>query len=263
MADKPSYKSWQCPPQVASEDHILGFVDDICGDGLAWLKSQRCFRDYRKSLDVISGMDTQPTQTAKYRSRTNTNRLKRNVREVISVLARLKPFWGYQSDNKAYLETKAMMNLVTRSWYLDAFADRSIKRALQFAAGTARGWLHPLYRRTQAGTGKGDIVLQAYGAPCVLPSQLPSDGDFQRAYAVTILDAWPIYEAHGLFPAFQDRLVPSECRYWYQNDNVLQSAQSNWASRTWNNVMNRNVTGMPNKLIPIRKSYINDLTINT
>ena len=123
--------------------------------------------------------------------------------------------------------------------------------------------MHPLYRRNMGGTGKGDIIVQTYGAPCVLPTQLPSDGDWQRAYGVTILDEWPIYEAHALFPQYQDKLVPSSSKFWYQNDNVRYSAQGNWLVRAFRGSMNRNEPGMPEKLIPIRKSYILDLSLNT
>lgn len=264
MASGPTYKTWQVPPAVASESSLIGWIDDACGEGLNWLKSQRCSRDYRKALDTLSGMDTQPNPSASYRSRLNTNRLKRNIREVVSVLSRLRPFWGYQSDNKAYQEEAAMMNQVCRSWYLETFADRAVKEALQYAAATGRGWLHPIYRRDMAGTGKGDIKLLTFGAPCVLPTQLPSNGDWQSAYAVTILDEWPIYMAHGMFPQYQDRLVPSSSRFWYQNDNVKKSAMGNWWQRAFKSAANRSgEPGLPELLIPIRKSYVLDLSLNT
>jgi hypothetical protein len=60
MADKISYKSWQCPPAATGESDRISWLDDATGDGLAWLKSQRTFRDFRKALDTISGIDTQP-----------------------------------------------------------------------------------------------------------------------------------------------------------------------------------------------------------
>ena len=91
-----------------------------------------------------------------------------------------------------------MMNQVCRSWYLETFADRSVKEALQYAAATGRGWLHPIYRRDMAGTGKGDIKLLTFGAPCVLPTQLPNGA--ASAYAVTILDEWPITWRTACFP---------------------------------------------------------------
>ena len=264
MADNPSYKSWQCPPAVASESSIIGFLDDICGQGLVWLRSQRCARDYKKALDTLSGIDTEPKQSANYRSRLNTNRLKRNIREVVSVLSRLRPFWGYQTDNTAYESEAAEMNRVTRSWYMSTFADRAVKEALQYAAATGRGWLHPIYRRDMAGTGKGDIELLTFGAPSVLPTQLPSNGDWQKAYAVTILDEWPIYMAHGMFPEYQDRLVPSSSKFWYQNDAVRYAAQGNWWQRAFRATAGkRNEPGLPELLIPIRKTYVIDLTLNT
>src|SRR5205085_6583638 len=111
--------------------------------------------------------------TASYRSRANPNRLKRNCREVIGALAKLRPLWGYHSDNKAYASQAEMMNKVTRTWYLESFADRAIKCALQYAAATGRGCAMPVYRRNMFGQGHGELKLYTYGSPCVLPVQLP------------------------------------------------------------------------------------------
>ena len=62
MAEKLSYKSWQCAPAAVAESERLGWLDDACGDGLAWLRSQRGFKDFRKALDTISGLDLSLTE---------------------------------------------------------------------------------------------------------------------------------------------------------------------------------------------------------
>ena len=258
-------KEWQCPPQPASEDRIIGWLNDCTEEGQAWIKSQRGYTtSWRRALDVIAGRDTILT-TAAYRSHVNPNRLKRNIREVIGTLAKLRPMWGYNSENSAYKSQAQMMNVVTRAWYLRAFADRSIKEALAYAAATCRGWVCPMYRRDMYGTGRGDIKLFTYGAPCVIPVQLPSSGDWQSAYAITILDEMPVAMAHGMFPAFQHRLRPSSARYWYTNDGIRQASQGNWLKRAFG-MGGRSTNSdqqMSDLLVPIRRTYVIDLSINT
>jgi hypothetical protein len=255
-------REWQAPPTAVTESRRLGWIDDTCGEGLAWLRSQRGTRDYRKAFDIISGSDS-TLSTADYRSHLNTNRLKRNIREVVGTMAKLRPMWGYHSDNSAYKGQAEMMNKVTRAWYLEAFADRQIKEALQYASATGRGWVRPVYRRTMYGTGKGDICLLTYGAPCVLPFQLPASNDWQSAYAVTIMDEMPVAMAHGMFPTFQDRLRPSASRYWYANDGVRKAAQGNILQRIFGQ-RPRPATdpSLSDLLIPIRYTYVIDLSIN-
>jgi hypothetical protein len=189
--------------------------------------------------------------------------LKRNIREVVSVMSKLRPFWGYHSDNKAFAPQALMMNKVTRAWYLESFADRAVKEALQYAAATGRGWIHPVYRRDMHGTGRGDIKLLTYGAPSVLPTQLPSSGNWQEAYAVTILDEMPVAMAHGMFPAFQERLVPSSSKYWYQNDAVHKAALGNVLNRIFGKTPRAETAGLPDLLVPVRKTWVLDLSINT
>ena len=104
-----------------------------------------------------------------------------------------------------------------------------------------------------------------FGAPSVLPVQLPSNGDFQKAYAVTILDEWPVYMAHGAFPTKQDVLRPSSSRYWYASDGVRGATQGNWLTRAFGKVRQNkgDAAVQQDLLVPIRKTYVIDLTINT
>lgn len=258
------YQEWQVPPAATTESRKLGWLNSATEEGQAWLKSQRGYSDFRRALDTLSGRDTLSQPSAQYRSKINPNRLKRNIREVVGTLAKLRPLWGYHSDNSAYKEQAEMFNRVTKAWYLEAFADRSIKEALSWAAATCRGWIHPAYRRDMYGTGHGDIRLLTYGSPSVLPVQLPSSGDWQSAYAVTILDEIPVAMAHGMFPKFQHRLAPSASRYWYANDGVRRAAQGNLLTRIFGSASRRAASpAMSDLLVPLRKAYIIDLAINT
>lgn len=266
MADRgaPPGREWQAPPWGTKDERKLGWLDESVQEGQAWLRSQRGYSDITKAMNTLAGRDTTDSP-ADYRSRLNTNRLKRNVREVVGTLAKLRPLWGYQSDNSAYKSHAEMMNNVTRAWYLEAFADRSIKEALQYAAATCRGWVRPVYRRGMGGTGRGDLTLLTYGSPCVLPNQLPASGNWQDAYVVHILEEMPVYLAHGMFPTFQDRLLPSSSRYWYANDGVRQASQGNWLKRAFGlgGARATTDTSLSDSLIPVRYSYIIDLSVNT
>lgn len=262
MAESLPGMEWQCVPAAATEDRKLGWLNSACEEGAAWLRSQRGYSDFSKALDVFAGKDRSVT-TASYRSRLSVNRLKRNVREVTGTLAKLRPMWGYYSENDAYRSSAELMNKVARAWYLKRRVDRSVKDALSWAAATGRGWARPVYRRDRHGTGHGDIYLDTYGAPSVLPVQLPASGDWQEAYAVTILDEMPVAKAHGMFPQFQDRLRPTSSRYWYQNDSVRRASQGNWLQRAFG-MFKRDQTRneLSDLLIPIRRTWVLDLTIN-
>ncbi len=265
MADNESniYREWQAPPAAASEDRILGWSDECVEQGMAWLKSQRGYGDFRAALDTISGKDVVLT-TASYRSQINPNRLKRNIREIISVMSQLRPFWGYHSDNKAYKSQAEMMNQVARAWYLEHHGNAAVKECLQWAAVTCRGWMHPIYKRGMYGTGHGDIEIETYGSESILPVQLPSDGNWQEAYSVTILKEMPIAKAHGMFPMKQNVIKPMSARYWYANDTVRKGTQLNLMQRMFGKMGGRRPEAetLAEHLVPLRYQWIIDLTIN-
>lgn len=253
-----SRREWQVPGPNATEGQKLGWLNESCEEGQSWQKSQRGYDDWNKSLDILSGQDRRDTQ--EYRSKVSGNRLKINIEVAISGLSAIRPWGGYQAT-KAYSAYANFMNLTTRALYLNGFWDQDIKSALQWSAVTCTGFIRPVYRRGMAGQGHGNIKLDSFGMPSVLPNQMPSDGDYQRAYCVTLMDEKPIWEAHGMFPDHQDRLKPTNSQYWY-SAKIRQAARGN-ALRNLNPFKRKTTDGLSDNLIPIRYSTINDLSVNT
>jgi hypothetical protein len=254
------YKQWQAPMAASKESYKLGWINECTEHGLSWLKAQRGTGDWRKALDVISGKLLSADIPA-YRSQLNTNHLKRNVREIVGTLAKLRPLWGYSSDNPTFAKQAHQMNLLTRAIYLEQSFDLSIKEALQYSAATCTGWVRPIYSRDLV-TGHGSIQLLSYGSPCVLPTQLPPSGNFQKAYAMTLLDEMPIYMAHALFPMYQHRLRPTASLYWYSAE-IRKSAHGNLWQRMWRKGSGASPNSLPDLMIPVRYTTIIDLTRNT
>jgi hypothetical protein len=255
---------WQVPPAATPPERRLGWLNECTESGQAWLKSQRGTEDFKAAIDTIAGRSSGP-QPAKYRSRLNSNHLKRNVREVVGTLAKLRPLWGYASDNPAYAASAQMFNLYTRAWWLETSADLAIREALAWASTTCTGWVRPVYSRDMGGQGEGQVRLLTYGAPCILPCQLPTSGDFQQAYAMTILDEMPIYMAHSMFHKHQEWLRPTSSLYWYSNE-IRKSATGNIWQRMFGGFgksPSQYTPGIADLMIPIRYTYVIDLTRNT
>jgi hypothetical protein len=252
------YREWQVPPFEANNDKKLAWLSESMQEGQAWLKSQRGYEDMRKALDVLSGRMTDVIP--EYKSQLNSNRLKRNIREVVGALSDIRPLWGYHTDNDAFLKQAEMMNKVSRAIYLNNFFDRDIRKALQYAAATCTGWLRPIYKRDAAGSGRGDIRLMAYGSPSILPCQMPQDNDIQEAYAVTIVDEVPIFKAHAMWPEFQHKIKPGNSKFWYVKDTKVPQATN--AFRKIFGRMNGRGAGQNELLCEIRYTYVIDLSVN-
>ena len=262
MADQiGSIREWQVPSQAAAEDRKLGWLNESTEEGQNWLRVQRGAGDWRKSLDLLAGR-ADATDRASYRSGLSANRLKRDVREVVGALANIRPIWGYHSDNRAFEKSSEMMNKVARAVYLESMFDRSIKEVLQYAAATCTGWARPVYQRDQGGRGKGSMKLLTYGAPCVLPVQLPSSNDWQQAYSVTLMDEMPIYMAHSYWPKYQERLLPTSSKYWYSQE-IRTAAVGNMWQRVFTSWRRKPQNPQSDLFIPIRYTTVIDNTINT
>lgn len=198
--------SWQCPPFEKIDSEKLAFVQRAIDQGIKWLNDNCDQQITQRAVDILSGKSGGPIST-KW-SKFTTGDLKRAVLEIVETLADIRPFWGYSTDNKAFLAQSNMMSKTARAIYLESFVDRSLRDALQFAAATGMGALCPMYARTKFGSGDGEFKFLALGQPDVLPVQLPRDKNYQEAYVVTIVMPMGVAKAHALFPEYQQFLKP-------------------------------------------------------
>lgn len=260
LAPTEKWQSWQAPPATAPEKDRLSWINEACQEGALWHKTQRGFDDWLKSLDILSGRCDEK-QLLEYRSNLTANRLKTNISVAIAGLAAIRPWGGFQASNP-YDGYALAMNTTLRALYLSRFWDRRIKEVLQWAGAVSTGFIRPVYRRGMAGHGHGNIELDTFGMPSVLPVQMPSNGDYNRAYCVTLMDEKPIWEAHGMFPDYQDRLQPTNSKYWYAAE-IRKASVQNTKRSFFNPFKPRLASEGQQNLIPIRYSRINDLAINS
>src|SRR6185369_4848260 len=112
------------PPFEADDASKLGAVKRAIDRGIAWNREHLDQSSMQKAMDILSGKSG-ATITTKWSS-IATGDLKRGVRDIIESLSDIRPFWGYSTENKAFLSQSNMMNKTVMSIYLESFVDRSI-----------------------------------------------------------------------------------------------------------------------------------------
>lgn len=259
------HRSWQVPRAEQPENDKLGWLNESIQESENSKKSQRGYTDPQRSLDLLTGQQRSRVGApgdiyAEYRARLTSGRLKTNVKTIIAGLSDIRPIGGFHAP-KAFSSFANMMNKGVRAMYLQNNWSGSIKEVLGWAAGTKKGFMRPVYRRNFAGQGKGNIYLDTYGWPSICPVQLPQDGDLNNAYSVTLLDELPIWQAHGMFPTYQDRLKPTNSRYWYSAE-IRGAATQNATRRLFGEPRRRDEVAPSDLYIPVRWTRVNDLSIN-
>ena len=254
-------RSWQCPPAEAPEKYRLGWLDDASTNGVKWNNGQRGARDFNKGLDILSGLADHDQPRRDYDQTISGHRLKTNIRVATAGLSNIRPLWGYNSPQE-FAQYALMLNKTSRALYLEGYWDRNVKEVIQWAAATCTGFMRPVFMRDQAGRGKGRIRLLTYGTPSVVPIQMPSNGDYQEAYAVTLLEEIPIYMAHSKWPLFQDKLLPTSSKYWYSRDIRQATKQNTWKSKAMSWWRPREEGDRDPEYCPLRWTTIIDNAIN-
>lgn len=198
-----------CPPRrdnkgnLTDPDLILSWLKEAEQEGTSFLKSNRAYEDIDKGIDTIAGLDDDPAPESL--SNVYSNRLKRQLREVVATLSNLRPLWGYSTDNEAFHQSAQVLNQLVYSWWLSTFADRSIRQAMQWAC-VSTGWISPGWDPDFWHIGRGDVVLNVHGPRDVFPIQMGKDLDIQRAYAAIIQQEVPLFRVAQSFPELQDKL---------------------------------------------------------
>ena len=195
-----------CPSRNATEDSRLGWLKEAVREGETYLRNQTGFSDIKKGKEIIAGvfLHKLPEQL----SRINVNLQKRLIRDVVATMANLRPLWGYSTDNHNLDKQAEILNKLLVGWYQTTFADRGIRKGLQYAGGLGTGYIGPDWKSDFWTRGRGDIVIKSWGPEQVLPCQIGDDHDLQRAYAVTLKEQVPINLARAMFPTMQGKITP-------------------------------------------------------
>lgn len=260
MADKINNDNpqWQVPDFLTAKPHVVsGWVEEVLQDRESLLKTTRQYRDIDKAFSLIAG---EPDSSAnEQRSKMNTNRAKRSVREIIASLSDVRQADGYDTENKAFKDEAEMINKAMRAlWYERSF-DRSLKRSTQWMTATGTSWIWPVYRKVRMGPGAdSSLCFDAYGLLDVFPYMRGFDNDPQNTYATIIVKPTPMPQAHSMFPAFQARLKPmSKKRYDSSVANKRMSLADMFRNRTTS--ANRAYEG---DYAELRYTLVRDMRVN-
>lgn len=194
------------PDRHAPGSTLVRFLREAVTAGETFLRNQPAAADFDKAKSIISGWND--SKIPQQLSRVNVNMTKRLIRDVVSTMSNLRPLWGYKTDNPDLDVTARILNKLLIAWYQTTYADRAIKKALQYAAVMGTGWLGPDWKKDFWTRGRGEITLKAYSPEDVIPYQVPADGDIQRAYIVTFHEEVPINIARAMFPTLADEIQP-------------------------------------------------------
>jgi len=194
------------PSLSSQEDVLLGWLQEAVREGETFIRNQTAATDFQKAKDIIAGISQ--NKINKSLSNININMEKRLIRDIVATMSNLRPLWGYSTDNEELEDNSVVLNKLLMSWYQTTFADRKIKKALQYAGAFGTAFIGPDWKSDFWTRGRGDIVLKVWSPENVLPIQLPEDHDVQRAYGVTLKEEVPINLARATFPTMANKIVP-------------------------------------------------------
>lgn len=242
------YIEWQAPPQEADDNVKKGWCDELTQNGDRFVQAQPSTRAVNEDIKLIIGLD-QPNTT-------KSNSFQSDFRtfiETVTDLRQIATFGTLAEQNK---KTAALYNDILKYIFWDSGYLFAYRYALQYAM-TGRGYIWTKFSRDKYGWGKGRMVFDWLGPYEVLPEQLPANNDVQGCYAVTIIRAMPIAEAHARFPEFQDQLQPIS-RYEWSKYNTHGGIRLDF----WDRARYQNERDWENRYCEIRYHFIRDLRLN-
>lgn len=248
-------KRWQPPDRLAPGKKRWGWCDDIISDGESWLQSQPFWNDMSRSESLIRGKEMMKAD--ENRSDLTSNRLKRIEREMVAALSDVRHPDAWSSVNKSYAAEADMFTKISKGVWYSARAPLSFRRMVQWMVlgGTASLW--PVWRRKRlVDPYSCEICFDDYGPRDVVPFMMPQDNNIQGCYAVTVVRMMSVYEAHALFPLYQDKLRPVGRRRMKSGAvsarmSLIDSLRGNDRTQPW-----------CEQLCEIRYTLVRDLSIN-
>lgn len=200
-----------CPPVSASPEQKLAWLLASQQRGESSLKNGDAYRTIDSTIDIIANRTMVNIEKARATRKSNTsvNLIKRQLREVISLLSqKIKPSCDFKTFN---LEWKHIADIQTKrfkSWMVMNLFDRSMKEWLQWGV-TGAGWLHVMQSKAIPGRMDTDMEVEVLGPDDVVLDQGRTP---LKAYATHVRKLYNLSEALTLFPKSAGYLHPMTTR---------------------------------------------------
>ncbi len=258
------FSSYRVPAASANEDTKCGWLRETVQLGESWLKGQLAYRSIQEAKALILGSrDVGPNAEV---SRLQIKRAKRQIRELVSIMANLRPTASNKSDNPKLYDTATALNKIDKAWWFNTFADRAFKDSFQAAAVTGTVYVEHGWDTDLLGYKRGDVFTGVYAADEVLLINPPKDHDLQRCYAVITKQRVPIHILHARYPLRAHEISPDYGveGYTQQGLDYVQSFMSSPLRHLYGSG-NFTDSPAPDDIFPTVDVYtatINDLSIN-
>lgn len=201
-----------CPPATSSPLEKLAWLQGSLQRAEASLKNGDAYRTIDETIDLIANrvMSAVLARTkGKKKSTVSINRIKRQLREIISLLTqRIKPRWDYGTQNEAWKEQAEILTKRLKAWFASNLFDRKLKECLQWAVCGA-GYLQVGWSRAIPGYMDTDLDVDVLGPDDVLRDQ---GMEIQEAYGTHIRKLYNLSEAISRFPLSRAYLRPVRTR---------------------------------------------------
>lgn len=202
-----SSDAYTCPSRYAPPAEVRAWIKSGIAEAQAFIQTQRGFQDIDSAIALIA--KSAETELPDKLSKIYVNWIKRQIREMVATLSGIRAAAGFKTDDAEFYDHAEIQNKLFMAWWLNTFADRTIRKMLQYAAVCGTGYLHVGWDPNLLGSDRGDISIGALGPGDVMPIQLPPSNDLQKAYAVIIREELPINAVRKRYWQFRDLIVPT------------------------------------------------------
>lgn len=243
---------WQVPKRETSGEHRASWISELVQSGDRFVKGQQGIRHINDDIRLLMGADQK--QAVK------SNGIWPDYCTFIETISDISQIATLGAKAEQWKKQVESYNGAFRFIFSDSGFLPSTRKALQWA-GLGRGYMGQKWSLDLAGNGKPKIHFPVYGPFEVLPEQLPADNDIQKAYAVTIIEPMPIWEAHARFPEFQEFLEPISRYDWKTYGTSLSENRLSFYDR-WRFGGTAKDGDWITRYCEIRRTFVRDLSIN-
>lgn len=189
------------PPSADhADDYRLGWAKDALQEADGFLRNQPLFDRIKKTRDMLLGI-TDTLRGALAMSDTQCNHLLRIFNIASADMQDVRPFWRYETFNRAFeLQTRNLGNLTT-SWWQRSQSDRQLALTIKQSMIAASGVNHVHWDRDTR-----DFAMPSMNPLDVKPVRPASFDTYQKSLAVIIGKETTLNAARSMFPRYAHRI---------------------------------------------------------